>query len=158
MNHQAKNKLGIRGKYQITTYKAGTKEVLRKSPWIENLVVANSTSGVGLITQHLAGNTANPLEIDKAAIGTGTTSPTVADTGLETAVLTGIERTGISATDTSVTVDFFITDGELANGTYSEFGIFADTRLFARSIISPAFTKASGEDVSINYQITFSSS
>jgi len=147
----------IKGEYTLKVFKAGTKELLRETHHT-NLVVSTTNAGLDLITQHLAGLTTYPLNIDKAAIGTGTTAPTATDTGLETAVLTGIDRADVVNRDaTSIEMDFFITDAELANGSYSEFGIFCGAQLFARSIIDPAFTKASGEDTLINYQITFSS-
>lgn len=152
-----KNGAGIRGKYTITTYKAGTKEVLREQV-VENLIMASANNGIGLIAQHLAGITTYPLEIDNASIGTGTTDPSTDDTDLETPVLEDIELASISNTATSVTLNFFITDGELANGSYTEFGLFCGTQLFARSTIEPAFTKASGEDTAINYQINITTS
>jgi len=145
----------IKGEYTLKVFKAGTKELLRETHH-ENLVVATTNAGLDLITQHLAGVTTFPLEIDSAAIGTGLTDPSSSDTALETPVLTGIARADITGRDsTSITMDFFITDAELANGSYSEFGIFCGAQLFARSVIEPAFSKASGEDTLINYQITF---
>lgn len=155
---QINNGLKIKGEYTIKVFKAGTRELLRESKH-SNLVVATTNVGLDLITQHLVGVTTYPLDIDKAAIGTGTTAPSATDTGLETAVLSNIDRADVvNRSATSIELDFFITDAELANGSYSEFGIFCNTQLFARSIINPAFTKASNEDTLINYQITFSSS
>jgi len=155
---QKNSGIKIKGEYTIQKFKAGTRELISESHHT-NLVVSTTNAGLDLITQHLVGVTTFPLDIDSAAIGTGTTAPAATDTGLETAVLSGIARADIVNRDaTSISLDFFITDAELTNGNYSEFGIFCDTQLFARSIISPAFTKASGEDTLINYQITFSTS
>lgn len=145
----------LKGHYKISVFKAGTKELLRQSEH-DNLVVYSANAGLGLITQHFVGTTTYALDLNKAAIGTGTTDPAVTDEGLETEVLGDIDRASVVNQDaTSVSLDFFITDAELPDGTYSEFGLFAGTQLFARSLIDPAFTKASGEDVLINYGVEF---
>lgn len=140
----------IKGRYKIRTSKG------RETDWIENLVVTGPNSGVGLITQNLAPGAANSPIIDRAKIGTGSTPAAAGDTDLQTPVLSDILPTsGLTVvTETSVSFEFFIPDGDLANGTYREFGLFCGTRLFARSIISPAFTKADGEDLIVTYEIT----
>lgn len=122
------------------------------SPVIENLVVLSDGYGVNLIMRHLQGDPLLPLVIDNASIGTGSTAPAATDTDLETPVVTGIIRaTGtLTAPDTLVT-EWFITNDELPNGTYNEFGLKCGTRLWARSIISPSHTKASNEDTLIEY-------
>lgn len=152
-----KSNAGLKGIYTLTKFKAGTREVLSQQT-VENLIVANANHGVDLITQHLVGITTYPLDITKASIGSGTATPTTADTDLETPVVEDIVRTNGVATPTSVTLDFFIPDALLPDGTYGEFGLFCGDQLFARSLIDPAFTKASGEDTSINYQIIISTS
>lgn len=140
----------ITGRYKIRTSKG------YESPWITNLVVAGTNSGTGLITQNLAAGAAHSLAIDRAKIGTGTTAAAAGDTDLETAVLSDILPTsGLTVvTSNTVSFEFFIPDVDLANGTYTEFGLFAGTQLFARSIITPSYTKASAEDVIITYEIT----
>lgn len=157
IKRQLRNKTGITGKYTITKYKAGTKEVISTQE-VENLVVANNGNGTDLITRQLIGDNTYTIEIDSASIGTGSTTPSTSDTDLETPVLEDISRTKGVASPTSVTLDFFIPDATLADGSYSEFGLFCGDQLFARSIISPAFSKSSGEDTAINYQITLTTS
>jgi len=157
IKRQVKSGTGIKGKYTITKYKAGTKEVISTQE-VDNLVVANAGSGTDLITRRLIGDNTYSLEIDSASIGTGTDIPSTADTGLQSPVLADIARTKAISTPTSVTLDFFIPDATLANGSYSEFGLFCGDRLFARSIIAPAFTKSTGEDTAINYQIILTTS
>ena len=56
----------------------------------------------------------------------------------------------------SVTISFFLTTAELSNGTYTEFGIFSGTQLFARSIITPSYVKGTNEDTTVEYQIDLS--
>lgn len=149
-------RLQIHGRYRFTVTKAGTKQFLYRTAWINNLVVNGADTGIQLIAQHLAADTTNPLAINTASIGTGSTAPSASDTDLETAVLEDISVATQVQAGSVVNTDFFITDAQLANGTYEEFGIFCTGKLFARSLIVPAFTKASGEDVTINYQITLS--
>lgn len=147
-------KTGISGKYRFITKKAGTDEVLRTSEWVDNLVMNGTDTGVNLILKTLIG-TITPNEITSASIGTGTTAPTDSDTNLQTPVTTGIPRAtqNISPTDV-LTILFFIPDGDLPNGTYNEFGLFCETQIFSRSIISPAYVKSSTEDSVIEYVIT----
>jgi hypothetical protein len=142
----------MKGRYRIiTTNRQGEQTV---SPWIKNLVMEGASNGVGVIMRQLAGDTVYPIAISSAAIGTGATAPTISDTNLQTPVLTGIPiRTKVAATNT-VTFKFFIPDGDLTNGTYTEFGLFAGTRLFARSIISPSYVKTTGLDAIIEYELT----
>lgn len=148
--------LKIKGTYTMNVFDATTGAFKRSSEH-SNIVVAANNAGVDLITQALAGLDTYSLNLDKAAIGTGTTSPTVSDTELENPTLTGIQRADVVSRDaTSISLDFLITDAELANGDYSEFALYADTQLFARSLIQPAFTKATNENTLINYVVEFS--
>jgi hypothetical protein len=142
----------MRGRYKITTLKDG--KVLGHTDWINNLVMAGLSNGVGLITRQLAGDTSLPLEITSASIGTSATAPAESDTALVASVLSGIPIRTKATTAKVLTLSFFITDAELANGTYREFGLFCGTRLFARSNITPAFTKSTGMDAIITYEIT----
>lgn len=140
----------ITGRYKIRTSKG------RETDWIENLVMTGPNNGVGIIMRNLAPGAPYSPIITSAEIGTGSTPAAAGDTNLQTPVLTGILPTsGLTVTTaTSISLEFFITDAELANGTYREFGLRCGTQLFARSIISPAFTKDSGEDVIITYEVT----
>ncbi|MGI1661391.1 hypothetical protein ACRDNQ_04035 [Palleronia sp. KMU-117] len=140
----------IQGRYKIRTSTG------RDTGWIKNLVVTGPNSGIGLITQNLVAGATNSPVIDRAKIGTGTTPAAAGNTDLQTPVLSDIlPTTGLTVvTPSSISLEFFIPDIDLANGTYTEFGLFCGTRLFARSIISPSFTKETGEDVIITYEIT----
>lgn len=143
------------GRYRFITYRAGTKEILRTSPWIKNLVMKGSNTGVNLIAQRLIGATTYDIAIDSAEIGTGNTAPANSDTNLQTPVAVGIVRANQLVASTNIaTLFFFISDSDLPNGTYKEFGLRCGAQLFARSIISPDYTKASSEDTVVEYQIT----
>lgn len=144
----------LKGSYIIRTFDATTGELKRQSPRIENLIVASTGRGLDIITRQLGGDTTYQIEVDTAKIGTGTNTPTIADTDLQTAVLSGIAVASADFTDVGqVTLSFFIPDGDLANGTYTEFGIFCNGRLFARSLISPGYSKGSNENTTVDYSI-----
>ena len=144
----------MKGRYKIITLQNGT--VVGATDWIPNLVMAGASNGIGLITKQLFGDTTYPLAITSAEIGTGSTAPNVADTNLETPVLTAIPIRTKSSTTTSVEFSFFIPDADLPNGTYREFALRCGTQLFARSLIAPVYTKASGQDAIVVYEITAS--
>lgn len=131
-----------------------------------NLVVSSSNRGRNLIAQHL-GDYADggvrdnyPLAITYAELGSGTTPPANSDTELDTAV----DRTATSlaqVVDNVVTLNFFWADGDLANGTYNEFGTFTggtgtlgSGQLFNHALLSPGYVKASGEDTSFEVEFT----
>lgn len=129
---------------------------LRTTPWIKNLIVSNTDNGINLIIQRLIGLKVYDIEITSAEIGTGSSIVTDADTDLDVPVTTGISRALESASTDTALIQFFIPDGSLPNDTYNEFGLRCGTKLFARSLISPAYTKASNEDTSVEYQIIIS--
>lgn len=107
--------------------------------------------------RQLMGDATYGMEIDSAAIGTGTSAPTDADTGLGVSVLSGIVPSLQEISNDVGIVSFFIPDGDLADGTYTEFGVFIGGRLFARSLITPNYSKASGNDTSVDYTFDLSS-
>jgi len=142
----------LKGRYKITVVENG--RVVSESPWIKNLVMQGVSNGTGMITRQLVSDTTYPLGITTAEIGTSATAPAISDTNLVAPVLTAIPIRTKSATATVATFSFFIPDGDLANGTYREFGLRAGARLFARSLISPVYTKATGQDAIITYEIS----
>lgn len=152
------NKAFLKGKLRFRTYDSITGELKRTSPWTSNLIVSSSGHGLNLISRALLGDNTYPLEITQAKIGTGTTTPALTDTDLETMVLDGIVKSNETITNNEIILEFFISDLELTNGTYTEFGIFAGDQLFARALISPTYTKSSNEDTTIDYTLTFTSS
>lgn len=141
----------MKGRYKITTLEKG--KVVGKTDWIHNLVMQGVSNGTGIIARQLISDTTYPIPITSASIGTSATAPTIADTGLIASVLSGIIIRTKSATANTISLSFFISDAELANGTYREFGLFCGARLFARSLISPVYTKSTGQDAIITYEI-----
>jgi len=149
----SKNELGFAGVLLIKKFKDG-KEVWRSEP-IKNKVVSGSGGyGRNLILRRLTGDTTYGFQIDSAAIGTGTNAPADSDTGLQTSVLSGISISNTAVANDEATIDVFISDGALANGTYAEFGFFIGGRLFSRILISPTYAKGTGEDTTFSYTLT----
>lgn len=142
----------MKGRYRITTLEKG--KVVNETAWIHNLVMSGAINGTGLVTRQLAGDTTYPLAITSASIGTGNTAPAITDTALQASVLANIPIRTKSYTSTMLTFSFFVPDIDLPNGTYREFGLFCGARLFARSLILPVYTKGTGQDAIITYEIT----
>lgn len=92
-------------------------------------------------------------------IGTSSTTPTAADTALGASVA----RAAISYAQNSggvCTLQFFIVDASLANGTYREAGTFvggsntlASGNMFNHALFAAPYTKATGTDTTV--QVTF---
>ena len=151
-----KNNKGIlSGRYRFKTFKAGTKELIRQTDWIKNLIVSNDNNGLNLVLQELNAQTTYDLAITQAKIGTGDTAPVDGNTDLETPTSTVgdiLVATRVLTTD-DLTLGFFISDAQLPEGEYKEFGLFCGEQLFARSLISPTYTKSIGEDTTCEYVI-----
>ena len=145
----------MHGRYKIREYEAGTNKLISVSDWIENKIVASTNYGLNLILQNLGGDHTYLLEITQAKIGTGTNAPAESDTDLQTPVVSGITRASQVVGVKTLTIDFFIADALLPNGNYNEFGLFCSNQLFARSLISPTYTKTANKDTKIEYEITF---
>lgn len=160
MKNLVQEKNGVVGKYKIITYKAGTKEILRETPWQKNLIMLGTNTGKTLILQRLAGINTYSLNITHLDIGTGTTSPAVTDTALTTAVARASTPVATIVGNT-LSLQFFLTDAELANGSYKEIGTFVDGsaglgtgKIFNHALFGVTYVKATGEDTTI--QVDFS--
>jgi len=150
-----KDALKLKGKWRYKVIDSLTGKVKRKSDWIENLIVLNSGNGLYIVLSQLIGVTTTGIEITSASIGTDDTAPTIADTDLVTATLEDIPialQSRVASDEVSLTI--FINSSELANGDYKEFGLFCDDKLWARSIITPTFTKSDNEDFQVEYSIS----
>lgn len=146
----------ITGRYRFCTTDSITGDILRYSDWNHNLVVNGTATGVNLIARLLGNDSTYPLPITKCKIGTGTTAPTNSDTDIEAGGVTKSTVADQVVSGNVVTLSFFYTSAELPNGTYTEFAIFCVNQLFARSIISPSYTKGTNEDTTVEYEIQVS--
>ena len=141
------------GQFTITTYKAGTDIVLRKTEVMDNLILTAGLSQLPL--QHI-GNGQN-LEITTLEIGDGDTAVTIGDTELDNMIVDGVIRANQSAGGLSCNLSFFIPDIDLPNGEYKELGLrTASDILYTRALIVPTFTKSASEDLRCDYQLTYS--
>lgn len=148
-------KLGLKGSFVITKLKEGTSEVIWRSKRIKNKVVSAAGGyGRNIIMRQLSADTTYPIAITNGKIGTGTTAPADSDTDLQTPVLSTINVASFELTNNVLIINFFIASASLANGTYTEFGLFMGSRLLARSLITPVFVKGTNEDVSIEYSLS----
>lgn len=149
-----KSNFNFKGKYRIITTDSITGKVIKTSPWIENLIMLGTNTGVNLLLGRLANVLTHDCIITSAEIGTGTTTPANSDTALVTPTVTGIAVASAAVSSGSILLSFFIPSGSLANGTYTEFLLRCGTQAFARSIISPSYTKGTNQDTTIEYTIT----
>lgn len=149
-----KNKdiFGFFGELTITRMKDG--EVIEKVGPFKNKVVTSSGYGRNIVLRQLAGDTTYAIEIDSARVGDGTTAAADGDTNLENVLVSGLSISNFGVSNNILTVDVFVAAGTLPDDTYSEFGLFCNGRLFARIIISPSYTKATGEDTLFSYTLT----
>ena len=118
---------GVRGKTFLIA------DLLKEGKILEVKKQSNLIANVGIqvISQRLAGDTTNSLEITYGALGTGTTPPNSSDTTLETETY----RFAVSSSaydGNKAYIDFFIAQGD-GTGTYTEFGNFIDGTATANS-------------------------
>lgn len=138
----------------LTIKKFRDGELVWQSERIRNKVVTSEGYGRNLILRWLAGDAALPIVIDTASLGDDDTAAANGDTDLGNPLVEDIPITNATATDNVLNVDVFVSDANLPDDTYEEFGLFMSGRLLARIIISPAYTKASGEDTLFSYELT----
>jgi hypothetical protein len=155
-------KTGIKGRVRIIQKRAGTEEIVAISEWDDNLVMRGVDTGLDVILDRLAGNLTYSLDLTYADIGTGTNTPAITDTTLQTPTVRAL-RALASVSGASVTMQYFFTDAALANATYREFGTFMDGsatistgRIFNRILFSSPYVKTSGIDTTVEVQFTVS--
>lgn len=142
------------GYLTIDTYKNGVLQ--RSSGPLPNRVVSSDGYGRNLIIRQLAGITTYPLEIDSISLGDDATTPADNNTGLLNELVADIPLTAVTVTNNVLEIRAFVTDDNLPDGTYRELGVYCGTRLFARILIGPEYTKAPGEDTLFTYTLTLS--
>ena len=155
--------MGMAGRIRVTAYKAGTKEVLRRSPWFKNLIVSSANYGRNIVAQRLGGMNTYTLNITHGEIGTGTTPPANSDTALTTPTVRGA-MTQATILNNVVQLQFFFSDAALPNGTYNEFGCFIDGtssvgsgKMFEHALFGTPYVKNTGEDTTVELDITITS-
>lgn len=149
-----KGKAGIGGYLTIKTLRDG--KVVRELGPIHNRVVSTDTYGRNLILRALSGDTTYPIEIDSMAIGDGAVAPVDGDTALGNSLEAGLAITDTTITNDELQIEVFVADGDIADDDYTELGFFCNGRLFSRILISPTYSKATGEDTLFTYTLTLS--
>ena len=154
-----KDTFNLKGKLKITkTDNQGN--IISETPYYNNLVVDGTNTGFNLILDRLYGTNTYTLNITHLDIGTSATTPTLADTVLGGAVARASIATKVQGVD-SITYTFFFADGDLANGSYNEVGLFVDGtatvstgQMFTHALFGSTYTKSSGENTTIQYIIS----
>ena len=150
----------IKGHYKLELHDAKTDE-LKEVHEVDNLV---PTVMFNAVAQQIAGANTYELEGTYCAVGSGTTSPAVGDTTLETEAARKAIGTR-SASGAVATLLAFFNSGE-ANGTHREVGVFGDGAaseatssadtgiLFSRAAIN--VTKTVTDTLTVTYTFTMS--
>jgi len=152
MKKESNDSVGFFGFLTITKFCDGV-QTWQSKP-LKNKVVTSTGYGRNLIARALAGDLTYPIIIDSASLGDNNTAAADANTALGNSLVSSIPITNKTASNNVLTVDVFVADDNLPNDTYEEFGLFADARMMTRIIISPAYTKATGEDTLFTYTLT----
>lgn len=147
-----KDNFYLAGLLTIKTFKDGV--LVRTAGPYKNKVVSSAGYGRNMILRWMAGETTYPIVINSASLGDGNTAPADGNTALGNSLVSSIPITNMGVSNNVMTVDVFVADGNLPNDTYEEFGLFATNRLMSRILISPAYTKATGEDTLFSYELT----
>jgi hypothetical protein len=146
----------LKGKVRwIATDKDGN--ILRKSKWNHNVITTITKTD---ILDRLNSTNTYDLNIDYLDIGTSNTTPTASDTNLNAGVARASKVTGVRVGDT-LTLKFYFTDGDLANGAYWEVGLFSDGtatlgngRLRNHALFGSVYNKGTGENTTVEVAIT----
>jgi len=130
-----------------------------------NLIMDSPGYGLDLLIQRLVGINTYSGNIQWIELGTGTTTPTVNDTGLTTPSL----RLAVSYQEdfgaTEAVVQAYVSDANLPNGTYAEVGSFVDGtssigsgQIFNHALLSPAYSKVAGQDSTVEIDVSITNS
>lgn len=143
----------IKGRLRIKTFTDGKWSV---GDWQDNLVVEADTHGLNRFIRALA-NESVSLAITHGKLGTGTTAPTVDDTDIETVAVANVEIANRTIVDnTTVLIEFFISDAFLPEDTYTEFGTFIGDKMFSRALLDTPYEKVGVADIAIDYEFVIS--
>jgi hypothetical protein len=135
----------------LTIVKTNEFGVVTDTIRIPNLVV---TTGKALIANRLV----NPTQsISHMAVGSGTNSPSVSNTSLQTQIGNRIELSSSTVVDNSVTFTASFGAG-VSTGAITEAGLFNHLTGTTNNMLSrttfPVVNKASGDSITISWVIT----
>jgi hypothetical protein len=147
-----KNNSKLKGKFRISTYEAGTDNLIWQSDWQENVISNADTNGHNIIIRHLYGDVTYPLEITRARFGTANTTPLASHTDIASPLAYDIEiasRSIVSATE--VNILFFAPSVYIPDNTYYTFACYAGTKVFGMHLLDTPFVKSGAVDTTIEY-------
>lgn len=152
----------LRGKVRVIVTDSKTGKIKRVGAWSDNTIMNSTGRGLQMLMERLSGSTTYTGIINYGGIGTSATAPATSDTQLTAEVARTIIATG-TLSGNVLTCKFFFADANLTNGTYREFGTFIDGtatlnsgRIFNHALFGTAHTKSTGEDTTVQVDITFS--
>jgi hypothetical protein len=139
--------------------------LIRTAVECPNLIMDSPGYGLDLIIQRLVGINTSSLNILFGEIGTGSTAPALTDTALTAPTNRAAVGFQQDYGSTDAVLQFFFADSQLANQIYYEFGTFVDGTstigsgaLFNHALLSPAFEKEAGTDVTCQLDISVANS
>ena len=165
MNKKINEKMKtLKGRFKIFLYPAKERENYQNYLVVDqkNLIV---TTGKTLVRDLISGTSA--LNLQSFAVGTGTTTPAVGDTGLETAVKYDatntykvfLEYTNVSATKVTFVGYLASTEPDTQPVDITEIGLFTGTLLTAGIMYChatfDAITKTTALELRIEYSLEF---
>lgn len=130
-----------------------------------NKIVDSNNCGIDLLIQWMISGLnsaiAFPIGPQWGEIGTGTTPPALSDVALQSPVLREALSYAADNSFSQAQLQFFFPDALLANGSYTEFGTFVGIsstigtgQLFNRALFSSPYSKSSGNDTTVEVDIT----
>ena len=152
--------IGVRGRIKLQLHVAKTGELKQETAWIDNVIV---NVGLNSIANRLSGvnSKANAGQVTYCALGTGSTTPVISGTTLDTE----IDRVAISTSsgnvDNLAEMRAFFNTSQ-ANGTLTEMGLFGEDASATTDSgtmiqwIAFSLTKTSAETLTVISQITVS--
>ena len=145
MNEELKQKIGIKGEITAKAYNQESLSffeklwnkfviffnlnkkkwyILGKLAWVDTKQNIICNAGLNAICKRLDGDNTYGGEIDYMALGTGTPTPVVGDTTLDTEAYRNATASGTDSANV-IYLTAYYTEAE-CNGTYTEFGNFID--------------------------------
>lgn len=135
----------------LSIVKNNSKGLVVDSIYIPNLVV---TAGKNLIANRLVNNS---TPISHMAVGSGTTSPLVADTALQTQLGARVALTSSVVSTNTITYTATFAAG-VSTGAITEAGLFNDATNTTTAMLSrttfPVINKEAGDSITITWVLT----
>lgn len=157
------------GRVTMIVTKAGTNEEIFRSV-SRNLIMQAGSTGLDLVINWILGNmgiggtfAAFAGGINYGEIGTGSTTPTLADVASTTPIARTIVSSATDFGQTEAILQFYFPDSSLTNVTYYEFSTWVNGgsglgtgNIFNHALFGSPYTKSSGQDITVQVAFTVS--